>query len=248
MAVTDEAIRRITAMIASGQLKPGDRLARESDLASALGLSRSSLREAVYALSVLGVLDVRQGSGTFVADLGPDSLLEVLGVVADLEQPQTALAAMRVREMLEPAATEIAARSMSAEQIAGLQEDIAEVTEATTGEQVQAGATSFHDRIADSTGNPVLASLLRGLRAISAPARTRKVTEVSNAAVIAQEHQAIRDAIADDRPAVAAALTLVHLAKGRAPADEQDESATGSTETTEHIGHRREPSRDGRDA
>ncbi|MDP9209413.1 MAG: GntR family transcriptional regulator, partial [Actinomycetota bacterium] len=69
MAVTDEAIGKIKDMIVSGELGPGDRLPREADLAERLGLSRSSLREAVRALSLIRVLDVRQGDGTYVTSL-----------------------------------------------------------------------------------------------------------------------------------------------------------------------------------
>jgi GntR family transcriptional repressor for pyruvate dehydrogenase complex len=64
MALADEAIDKIKKMIISGELRPGDRLPKEADLADRLGLSRNSLREAVKALSMIRVLDVRQGDGT----------------------------------------------------------------------------------------------------------------------------------------------------------------------------------------
>ena len=69
LAVTDEAIEKIKAMITSGALRAGDRLPREADLAADLGLSRSSLREAVRALSLVNILDVRRGDGTYVTSL-----------------------------------------------------------------------------------------------------------------------------------------------------------------------------------
>src|SRR5687768_5016842 len=78
MALTDEAIERIKAMIVSGELKPGDRLPKEVDLAERLGLSRNSLREAVRALSLIRVLDVRQGDGTYVTSLQPEVLLDTV--------------------------------------------------------------------------------------------------------------------------------------------------------------------------
>ena len=71
VAVTDEAIERIKSMIVSGELQPGDRLPREDELAAELGLSRSSLREAVRALALVRILDVRQGDGTYVTSLSP---------------------------------------------------------------------------------------------------------------------------------------------------------------------------------
>src|SRR5258707_14207641 len=69
MSVTTRAIERLRHMVVSGQVKGGDRLPPEKALASELGLSRSSLRATVRALSVAGVLRVRQGAGTFAAEI-----------------------------------------------------------------------------------------------------------------------------------------------------------------------------------
>ena len=109
MAVTDEAIEKIRAMIVSGALRPGDRLPRENELADTLGLSRNSLREAVRALSLVRVLDVRQGDGTYVTSLDPQLLLGALGFVVDLHRDDTAPEFLAVRRILEPAATAMAA-------------------------------------------------------------------------------------------------------------------------------------------
>jgi DNA-binding FadR family transcriptional regulator len=61
--VTQRAIEEIKAKIATGQLEPGQRLPTERDLAADLGLSRSSMREAIRALTVMGVLEARHGAG-----------------------------------------------------------------------------------------------------------------------------------------------------------------------------------------
>ena len=75
-SVTHDAIEQIGELIASGEWGPGTRLPREADLAVQLGLSRNSLREAVRALSLARVLEVRQGDGTYVSSLEPGELLE----------------------------------------------------------------------------------------------------------------------------------------------------------------------------
>src|SRR5258708_20480770 len=72
--VTHDAIETIRELIASGQWGPGTRLPREADLAAQLGLSRNSLREAVRALSLARVLEVRQGDGTYVSSPAPHHL------------------------------------------------------------------------------------------------------------------------------------------------------------------------------
>ncbi len=63
-SLTDDAIARIQQMIVSGELQPGQRLPPEKELSESLGLSRNSLREAVKALELIRVLDVRRGDGT----------------------------------------------------------------------------------------------------------------------------------------------------------------------------------------
>src|SRR5436190_23491370 len=91
MAVTDEAIEQIKEMIVSGRLRPGQRLPKEADLAAQLGLSRNSLREAVKALSLMRVLDVRQGDGTYVTSLEPSLLLDALSFIVDVHHDATVL-------------------------------------------------------------------------------------------------------------------------------------------------------------
>ena len=116
MAVTDEAIEKIKAMITSGALRAGDRLPREADLAADLGLSRSSLREAVRALSLVNILDVRRGDGTYVTSLEPRLLLEALSFIVDFHRDDTLLEFLRVRRILEPAATAMAAERITEEE------------------------------------------------------------------------------------------------------------------------------------
>ena len=110
MALTDEAIDKIKEMITSGRLRPGEKLPREADLAAELGLSRNSLREAVKALSMINVLDVRQGDGTYATSLAPSLLLEALSFIVDFHRDDTVLEFLEVRRILEPAATGLAAR------------------------------------------------------------------------------------------------------------------------------------------
>src|SRR5438045_3580697 len=84
MKLTEEAVLKIKEMILSGRMQSGDRLPNEQQLGAELGISRNSLREAVRALSVMKVLDVRQGDGTYVTSLSPELLLEGIGLVVDL--------------------------------------------------------------------------------------------------------------------------------------------------------------------
>ena len=102
MSVIDSAIDRIRELILSGELAPGDRLPAEPELASLVGVSRNSLREAVRALAQAKVLDVRRGDGTYVTSLEPRLLLGGMAFVTDLLQERTLLEVFEVRRLLEP--------------------------------------------------------------------------------------------------------------------------------------------------
>ena len=81
--LTDQAIAKIKDLIMSGEFAAGSKLPNEQDLSQRLGLSRNSLREAVRALTLIGVLEPRVGDGTYVTSLEPDLLLTGMGFISD---------------------------------------------------------------------------------------------------------------------------------------------------------------------
>src|SRR5690349_12401506 len=127
VAVTDEAISKIKDMIVRGELTPGSRLPPEKDLAERLGLSRSSMREAVKALEVIRVLDVRRGDGTYVTSLEPKLLLEAISFVVDLHDDDSLLEIFAVRRVLESHATGLAAQRAGEDDVASLDAEIGAV-------------------------------------------------------------------------------------------------------------------------
>jgi GntR family transcriptional repressor for pyruvate dehydrogenase complex len=212
MALTDDAINKIKQMIVSGDLRPGDRLPRESDLAERLGLSRNSLREAVRALSLIHVLDVRQGDGTYVTTLEPSLLLDAMAFVVDFHRDDTVLQFFEVRRILEPAAAAMAASTMSEEDTEGLRKLLDELVPAPTVEELVANDIEFHRRIAAGSGNQVLCSLIEGLSGPTQRARIwRGLTQQDAVARTLQEHRLIRDAIASRQPEIARAWATVHV-------------------------------------
>src|SRR5438034_4295652 len=160
--VTDEAIERIRDLIASGQWGPGTRLPREADLAKQLGLSRNSLREAVRALSLARVLEVRQGDGTFVSSLEPEELLEPALSATHLLQGRTVLELFEVRRMLEPEAAALAALRAGDETKEALRRELDRMYAASDrAEELVDADAAFHDVLGEAPGNAVLRSLLR---------------------------------------------------------------------------------------
>jgi GntR family transcriptional repressor for pyruvate dehydrogenase complex len=213
VAVTDSAIDKIKEMIVSGELRPGDRLPKEADLADRLGLSRNSLREAVKALSVIRVLDVRQGDGTYVTSLEPQLLLDALTFVVDFHRDDTVLEFLEVRRILEPAATAMAARLMSEGDIAKLRAVLDELGAEPTVEALVANDLEFHRQIAAGSGNSVLCSLIESLSGPTTRARIwRGLTQEGAVAKTREQHVAIWEAISSRQPEVARSWATVHVA------------------------------------
>jgi GntR family transcriptional repressor for pyruvate dehydrogenase complex len=213
MAVTDDAIEAIKQMIVAGELGPGDRLPREADLADRLGLSRSSLREAVRALTLVKVLTVRQGDGTYVTSLDPAMLMDALGFVVDFHRDDSVLQFLEVRRILEPAAAAIAAVAMPREEIDGLAHLLDELPPDPDLEELVANDIQFHGRIAAATGNPLMCSLLEALSGRPQRARMwRGLTQDTAVERTLDEHRAIQRALADRDPEAARAWATVHIA------------------------------------
>jgi DNA-binding FadR family transcriptional regulator len=213
MPITDEAIEKIKGMIVSGVLRPGDRLPKEADLAAQLGLSRNSLREAVRALSLVRILDVRQGDGTYVTSLEPKALLDGLSFIVDLHHDTTVLEFFEVRRILEPAATALAANKISAESVSALRDHLTKVTDESSVEDLVDNDLEFHRRIAEAAGNSVLYSLVDTLCGPTIRARVwRGLTQEGALKRTLDEHHAILDALAGRQVDVAHALAIVHIA------------------------------------
>jgi GntR family transcriptional regulator, transcriptional repressor for pyruvate dehydrogenase complex len=204
-------------------VRPGDRLPREADLAAELGLSRSSLREAVKALSLVNILEVRRGDGTYVTSLQPPLLLEAMNFVVDFHRDSSVLEFLEVRRILEPAATAMAAGRISDEEISGLRDLLDSLGPEPEVEDLVASDLEFHRRISACSGNSVLCSLLESLSAPSSRARVwRGMTQAGPAErILAEralaeralaEHRAILDALGTHDPEVARSWSTVHVA------------------------------------
>jgi GntR family transcriptional regulator, transcriptional repressor for pyruvate dehydrogenase complex len=213
MTVTQRAIEHIKKKIASGALLPGQRLPTERDLAADLGLSRSSMREAIRALTVLGVLEVRHGAGVYVTALDADGLLENLGVVAEVSRGETLLHLVQVRKILEPAAAMAAAARITDGGLAKLRAEMAAMERGTTAEEIVEHDMEFHRIVNEAAGNPVLAALLAGLSSRTFRARVwRGYDEDGVFPRTFAEHERIYQALADRDPEGARLAAAVHIA------------------------------------
>src|SRR6266566_5121067 len=224
-SVTDEAIERIRGLIVSGEWGPGTRLPREADLAKQLGLSRNSLREAVRALSITRVLEVRQGDGTYVSSLEPGELLEPTLSATHLLRGRTVLELFEVRRMLEPEAAAVAAQRADADVIGALRAELDRMIDAgDRAEELVEADAAFHDVIARAPGNGVLRALLGSLSTRTVRARLwHGITERQALDTAREEHSRIYEAIVAGDADLARAATLLHI-------------VTNETWLREHLG------------
>lgn len=212
MAVTDEAITKIKDMIISGELSAGDRLPPEKELSEKLGLSRSSLREAVKALEIIRVLDVRRGDGTYVTSLEPKLLTEAMTFIVDLHQDKSILDIFEVRRILEPAAAAMAASRITAEQIAALRATMENIDDSTSVESLVDHDLIFHGLITAAADNAYLASVLDALSSSTVRARIwRGLTQDKAVDRTLAEHTAIIEALERGDADLAKSLLTVHI-------------------------------------
>ena len=185
---------QIATLIDNGEFPVGSRLPAERELAALLGVSRTSVREAVISLEIAGRVEVRVGSGIFVAEPGA---AQIAGFVDDGPSPFEQLAA---RRLIEGEICAVAATTAKKADIAALRATV-ERMRARAEDVVRRDAADreFHVRIAAATGNGSLALVVEGLwqqrrgklwSRIEAHFHTKKIREATLV-----DHAAIIDAI-----------------------------------------------------
>jgi DNA-binding FadR family transcriptional regulator len=150
---------QIRSLIRSGEFPAGSRLPPERDLAKQLGVSRPSVREALIALEVEGLVEVRIGSGIYV--LGADGK-------PDASEAETADAGpfelLRARYVIEAECAALAAKSAKKAQVAAIEEALDQMQRELEAEsQPLSGDRLFHLRIAEATGNGALVAVVKML-------------------------------------------------------------------------------------
>jgi GntR family transcriptional repressor for pyruvate dehydrogenase complex len=215
---TDVVVDSIKKMITDGRLGPGARLPRERDLADELSVSRGSLREGVRALCLMGVLETRQGDGTYVTSLDASLLLTPMGFLVDLGGEATAVHLQAVRRVLETEAAGRAAQAADTEALeearsilVGVEQLLASTTDSPYEAFIEADV-AFHRVIARASGNPALEALIEAMASRTVRGRRRRaMTEDGVLQGTLREHRAILRAISHRDPDAARIQMGAHL-------------------------------------
>lgn len=213
--VADLIARRILEVIGSDQLRPGDRLPPERELAAMLGTSRPSLREALQSLKARGWVDIRHGSGVFVAEPATTrSLREAL-----LAEEVSLRELYDMREVLELPAAAWAAKHGDAAKLAAVQEAYGAMMSASPDRgdwrRMQELDAAFHLRIVEAADNRFLARTQGVLQEILAAGMGTTLRVPGRLERSRGEHERILSALLSGNPAAARRAALTHINNAR---------------------------------
>ena len=193
----EEVVTRLRDMIQRGDISAGDKLPPERDLAKQLGVSRPTLRAGIRSLTTVGILQSRQGAGTFVAEAGESPTLDgsPLRMMAALHGFTTD-EMFEARLSLEMSIAALAAERVDSEQMTQMAEEVAGMyASIDEPEQYLVHDMRFHQIVAAASGNRILTSLMNMVAKILFEARSKTVHRALDLKESAEQHREIYRAI-----------------------------------------------------
>jgi GntR family transcriptional repressor for pyruvate dehydrogenase complex len=224
---TEQVITHVRSLIESGLLRPGDRLMSERELAQRIGVSRTSVRAGLRSLAAMGVVQTRQGAGTFITAGPPTLVSEPLRLIASLHGLSLG-GLFEVRRVLEAGTAALAAERASAEQIATISDEVTGMYAALHDPQLFLDYDlRFHRAVAAAANNPMLGAIIEAVAALFFEERRATIERAHNLKESADMHRKIYQAIrAKDREAARVAMEEhVQLAQLAQAADDAPRSA-----------------------
>jgi GntR family transcriptional repressor for pyruvate dehydrogenase complex len=225
---TEQVVTHVRMQIESGALKRGDRLPAERDLASLIGVSRPTVRAGLRALSAMGVVRSRHGSGTFIP-AGPPTLgSEPLSFLAALHG-FTREEMYEARRLLEVGAAGLAAARATPDQLATIAEEVASLFASMNDPQkFLLHDINFHRAVAGASGNPIVVALVEMLSELYYGRRRETASQATeqNLRDSSEMHHRIYQAIRSGDVGDASAAMNEHLQKSSAYQAEEPSAAT----------------------
>ena len=208
--VHEEVAKQIERLILK-KLQPGDKLPAERELAELLGVSRSSIRDAIRRLELVGLVEPRQGSGTVVCEISTETLVSPLAnVIAHRRQLVGEL--LDFRKMLEPPLAARAATHASAKDVAAMEEILRRQDKRVRqGELAVEEDTEFHYRIALASGNSVVLKVMDVVMDLLRETRSRSLQTEGRPQKSLAGHKRILAAMKRRDAAAAETAMRVHI-------------------------------------
>jgi GntR family transcriptional repressor for pyruvate dehydrogenase complex len=218
-SIASDAREQITLLITSGALKPGEKLPPERQLIETLGVSRPTLREGIAALTAMGILEARQGAGTFVGNLDPARIVEPLVLIVNLNSKVLG-ELFDVRRILESGAIQLAAETITDEELAEVRRLAAELDRAQRSvKRFMQLDVEFHRAIHRASHNELLIALLESVAQLARDSRAVTSQKVEVRERAHRDHVRIVKALEKHDPGLAREAMLAHLAHMRKALD-----------------------------
>jgi GntR family transcriptional repressor for pyruvate dehydrogenase complex len=197
-SIVTDITNRLLSYLLSGHLKPGDKLPAERQLAETIGVGRSSLREALKALMVLGLLEVRHGDGTYLKKADSELLPQVIEWGLLLGEKRT-MDLIEARQIIEISVAALAAKRCEPEALEQLRLILQRMEAATNSQDIHDdyinADIAFHLKLAEIAQNTILRDMLTSIRSLL-HAWIKSVIESAGSAQFSyEEHLAVFQAI-----------------------------------------------------
>lgn len=203
-------------LILTKKLRPGDQLPTERELATKLGVNRTTAHQALQALQERGLIEMRVGAGTYVTEVLPS-------VVVDSIERYFALSncsdedLITLRGILEPETAALAAKRATPEDLARLKELIEQIEDASASDDIEAytvADTAFHEALAVASRNDLIRAIARALnrlmaRHVQAELESRRPGQDERA----RSHRVMYEAIVAGDPDLAREAMRIHMAR-----------------------------------
>ena len=212
--IYEEIVEQLKELITSGELKPGDKLPSEREMAESLGVSRASVREALTTLEAIGILDIRSGEGTYVKKTSSSQTFEPLALVLAVERNPGAQL-MEVRRVLESESAALAAIRATPEDLEKIEESLEKMKSAAAIPLAVEFDLKFHFAIAEATKNTILLRMMNTVADLMHHTfrndREALYANPQHKKQIIRQHEAIFQAIKEHKPDEAKLKMLEHI-------------------------------------
>lgn len=224
--VATEVARKLVEYLLSGAVEPGTRMPSERKLAEAFGVGRSAMREAIKALSLIGLVEVRQGDGTYLRKADSALLPDVIEWGLLLGERRT-MDLVEARQEIEIILAGLAARRRTQQDIEDLTRLLGRMEQATTVTSFVDVDVQFHMRLAEAAGNLALRDIHASIQALLRTWISRVLSAPGSRMPSYLEHVPILDAVVAGDPAAAQQAMDAHMssAAGRLRATLENEGS-----------------------
>lgn len=209
--LTQEVADQILSLILEGNLRPGDRLPSQSELAARFQVGHSTIREALRILNAMGLMEFRQGRGTFIRELNARSMHHP-EILARMVTPETTKQLFEARQIIEPEIAALAAQRATAEDLAAMDQALREYEKALSESRpVYRLSVTFHRTIALATHSQILCMFMDS---ILVPLAERGLLLENQPGYLEWEvdsHRSLYQAISSRDPDRARAMMIKHL-------------------------------------